>query len=86
MNTKGVNFHPAVDKRPRRLCVISFPVLMVLTVPKRIAPFIAGRIHAADETVGGLEGFESSSSRASAGVFQPRVLRSAWPPAGWRSR
>jgi len=35
--------------------------------------FLAGRFHAVDATVGGLNGFESSSSRASAGVFQPSV-------------
>ena len=33
------------------------------------------RVHAVIATVGGLDGFESSSSRASAGVFQSRVLR-----------
>jgi hypothetical protein len=39
-----------------------------------IAPFIARRIHAVDATVGVLDGFESSSSRASARVFQPSVI------------
>ena len=33
------------------------------------------RFHAVIATVGGLDGFESSSSRASAGVLKPRVSR-----------
>jgi hypothetical protein len=57
----------------------SVSLLMVLTAPSLIAPFIARRIHAVHATVGGLDGFESSSLRASAAVFQPSVLRPACP-------
>lgn len=64
----------------------SVSLLMVLTAPIPTAPFIAWRIHALDATVGGLDGFESSSLRASAGVFQPSVLRPAWTAASLRSR
>jgi AmiR/NasT family two-component response regulator len=38
-------------------------------------PVLPWWIHAVDATAGGLDGLDSSSSRASAGVFQPSVLR-----------
>ncbi len=47
---------------------------LTLTLRRKSAHFV-GRIQAVDATAGGLDGLDSSSSRASAGVFQPSVLR-----------